>query len=76
MVSTGLRDVIAGYRDDYPVSSPAGRFPASPLGLFDGGGNVSEWMLDLYRTYTGIQEKYLPNYRVSEETMGGGLDNP
>jgi formylglycine-generating enzyme required for sulfatase activity len=63
----GLRDVITGYRDDYPVSSPAGRFPASPLGLFDGGGNVAEWMLDLYRTYTGIQSGLEVDPRGAEE---------
>jgi formylglycine-generating enzyme required for sulfatase activity len=63
----GLRDVVTGYRDDYPVTSPAGRFPPSPLGLYDGGGNVSEWMQDLYRTYTGIQEGLVTDPQGAEE---------
>ncbi|GEM_PF-49202 len=43
-----LSSVIAGYNDSYPVSSPAGSFRPDPAGLYDIGGNVSEWCNDYY----------------------------
>ncbi|MSQ91850.1 MAG: PEGA domain-containing protein [Gammaproteobacteria bacterium] len=42
---------ITGYNDGYRVAAPVGRFPASPLGLYDMGGNVFEWMTDRYSIY-------------------------
>lgn len=42
---------LPGYRDNYPNLAPVGRFKASPLGLQDMSGNVSEWIGDYYFSY-------------------------
>lgn len=39
---------LSGYQDDYPTTAPVGTYDANTLGIFDLGGNVSEWMHDLY----------------------------
>jgi len=40
--------VIFGYNDNQIVSAPVATFPADARGLFDIGGNVSEWISDFY----------------------------
>jgi formylglycine-generating enzyme required for sulfatase activity len=42
---------LPGYRDNYPNVAPVGKFKASPLGLQDMSGNVSEWIGDYYYSY-------------------------
>ncbi|MBS0422315.1 MAG: PEGA domain-containing protein [Proteobacteria bacterium] len=42
---------LPGYRDNYPVLAPVGKFRPSPLGLQDLSGNVSEWIGDYYLSY-------------------------
>lgn len=43
-----LGEIIAGYDDGFPVSAPVRSFAANRLGLFDLGGNASEWVHDIY----------------------------
>ncbi|MFK7830983.1 MAG: PEGA domain-containing protein [Congregibacter sp.] len=40
--------VLNGYDDGYVVSAPTGSFTANSRGIFDIGGNVSEWIHDVY----------------------------
>ena len=40
--------VINNYNDGYEVASPVGKFDANSLGIYDLGGNVSEWCHNIY----------------------------
>jgi formylglycine-generating enzyme required for sulfatase activity len=46
--SSVLSGAIPGYRDNHAATAPAGSFRPNPLGLYNLGGNVSEWMHDVY----------------------------
>ena len=43
-----VTDVIAGYNDGFVWASPVGSFAANQFGLFDMGGNVSQWCEDWF----------------------------
>jgi len=47
-----VANTLSDYWDGYPVTSPAQKFSPSPLGIYDLGGNVAEWVNDYYSVYS------------------------
>jgi formylglycine-generating enzyme required for sulfatase activity len=48
---------LEDYHDGYAVAAPPAKFPPNDLGLYDLGGNVSEWCHDYYAAYTYNESK-------------------
>ncbi|NIV17338.1 MAG: PEGA domain-containing protein [Woeseiaceae bacterium] len=44
--------VIPRYDDGYASTAPVGKFSPSAIGIFDGAGNVAEWVNDFYSVPT------------------------
>ena len=44
--------IVPRYDDGFASSASGGKFPANALGIFDGAGNVSEWVNDIYSVPT------------------------
>jgi len=44
--------ILPAYDDGYASTAPVGTFKANPIGIFDGAGNVAEWVNDWYTVPT------------------------
>ncbi|MAD29194.1 MAG: hypothetical protein CMP00_05945 [Woeseiaceae bacterium] len=60
-------NIISNYNDGYASTSPVGTFKPNSLGIYDGSGNVSEWISDYYSIATpGLSQVSVdpdgPNY--------------
>ncbi len=50
---------VPNYTDGFPGTAPSESFDVNPLGMYNLGGNVAEWVHDLYTIYASGSRKVL-----------------
>ncbi|MEN7343782.1 MAG: PEGA domain-containing protein [Pseudomonadota bacterium] len=50
-----LSNILKGYKDAFPASSPVGSFRANAAGIYDLDGNVAEWVQDIYEINPSVE---------------------
>lgn len=55
--ATQVGNIVNNYEDGYAASAPSGKFRPNHNGLFDMGGNVAEWVNDVYGIKTGLSQQ-------------------
>ncbi|HMA12871.1 MAG TPA: SUMF1/EgtB/PvdO family nonheme iron enzyme [Steroidobacteraceae bacterium] len=63
-----LAAALPGYRDEHAVVAPVGSYARSAPGLYDMGGNVSEWVHDVYTS--------LPDASPVTDPVGADSEGP
>ena len=63
-----LATALPDFRDEHAVVAPVGSYARATSGLHDMGGNVSEWMHDVYAS--------MPDSTPVTDPMGAGTDGP
>jgi len=63
-----LATALPGYRDEHAVVAPIGSYARSAAGFLDLGGNVSEWMHDVYAS--------MPEAVAVTDPLGPEADGP
>jgi formylglycine-generating enzyme required for sulfatase activity len=59
-----LGRILPNYLDGYAATAPVGSYPPGSKGLYDMGGNVSEWINDYYDIAVGV------SHRIEQDPMG------